>query len=278
MNLIKKLPFRFVVGMSVISLVTSVAMAAPMVTPPMGSVYLGAFGGWGASNDFDVRQSGVAFFTTPPLLTPLPVDATGSDDSFSAGFGGIHLGYEWITPRYKDTLWTWSVVPAIEVEGIYLDPSTSLDVVNANPRLGNHTFDDSFSLKTGVVLINGILSFNHINSVFHPYIGLGLGSAIISASGANSVQILPLEPGVNHFNSGTSDDDWTFAAQVKAGLRYSINEHLRIFGEYRFIYIGNTNYTFGATRYPTHVETTSWTVAMNSMNLNSGALGIEWSI
>ncbi len=276
--MIKKLPFCFIAGMSVISLATSVAMAAPMVTSPMGSVYLGAFGGWGGSNDFDVRQSGVAFFTTPPLLTPLPVDATGDDDSFGTGFGGIHLGYEWITPRYKDTLWTWAVVPAIEVEGVYFDQNTSLDVVNANPRLGNHTFDDSFSLQTGVVLINGILSFNHINSAFHPYIGLGLGAAILSVSGADSLQIAPPEPGVNHFNSGTSDDDWTFAAQVKAGLRYSISEHVRVFAEYRFLYLGNTNYTFGATRYPTHVETTSWELDMDSMNLNAGALGIEWSI
>ncbi len=275
-----KLPVRFIIGMSTLSLVTSIAMAAvppyPMTTPSYGNVYIGAFGGWGSSDNFDVRQSGVAFFTTPPLLTPLPVDATG-DASFSTGFGGIHIGYEWITPHYKDTLWTWAVVPALEVEGIYFSHDIDSQVVNVNPRLGFHTFDDSFSAQGGLVLINGVLSFNHINSAWHPYIGLGLGAAILSLSSADSLQVVPPEPLVNHFNSGTSDDDWTFAAQAKAGLRYNISQNFRIFAEYRYLYMGNTNFTFGATRYPTHVETTSWEVDMDSISLNSGAIGIEFS-
>ena len=118
----------------------------------------------------------------------------------------------------------------------------------------------------------------NLNSPLHPYIGVGLGAARISISGADSLQINPPEPNVNHFNSDTGDADWTFAAQAKIGLRYALNEHWRLFAEYRLLYMGNTDFTFGATRYPTHVETTSWVVDMENMYYNTGTLGIEWSI
>lgn len=277
MNIVKSI--RIVTKISIIALATSTAMAAPTARQnltPVSGVYLGAFGGWGSSNSFDVTQSGVAFFTRPPLNTALPVDASGDVDKLNIGFGGVHVGYEWLSPFYKGTLWT--LTPAVELEGLYFQKTAETDVVSPNPRLGNHTFDDSFPMKTGVVLVNSIISLSCMNSQLHPYIGIGLGAARISIAGADSLQINPDEPNINHFNSDTGDADWAFAAQAKVGLRFAINEHLRLFAEYRLLYMGDTDFTFGSTRYPTHVETTSWVVDMDNMYYNTGTLGIEWSV
>lgn len=283
MNTIKKSTISLAIGLSSITLITSTAMASPPVvqenlSPITSGVYLGAFGGWGSSDSFDITQSGVAFFTAPPLNTPLPVDAQGDADHLSIGFGGLHIGYEWLRPFYKDT--TWFLTPAVELEGLYFKKTAEADVVSPNPRLGDHTFDDSFPMKTGVVLVNSVFTLNcpQMHPRLHPYVGFGLGAARISISGADSLQINPPEPNVNHFNSDTGSADWTFAAQAKLGLRYALSPHARIFAEYRLLYLGNTDYTFGSTRYPTHVETSSWVVNFDNMTYNSAALGIEFSV
>jgi opacity protein-like surface antigen len=268
--------------------VCSLSLALPVMAnsykgdvppPALSGFYLGAFGGWGSFNDFQVTQSGVAMFSPTlnaagigGLTEPLAIDAVGSVGNNSVGFGGIHLGYEWLVPA-------WGVTPAIELEGIYFSKTLEADLDNSSIVLTEHDFDDNFPTKTGVVLINGVLQLNCFRmSVVHPYVGFGLGAAILSINGANSPQVNAPEPGVNHFNSNEDSSDWTFAAQAKAGLRFDVSEHVQLFAEYRFLYIGNTEFTFGSTYYPSHVPTTSWKVDFENMYANSGALGIEFKI
>lgn len=288
---VKKSTLSVICGLCSLTLASPALMASTTAalssSPPLSGFYLGGFGGWGASNDFEVTQSGVAFFSphtfrTPPfnssLDAPLGISAEGDSDGESMGFGGIHLGYEWLMPMYKDT--TWTLTPAIELEGIYFSDNTEADDLdNSNIVLNPHIFDDEFSMKTGVVLVNGIVSLNCLRmNMLHPYIGVGLGAAVISINDADSTQVSPAEPGVNHFNSDEDGLDWTFAAQAKAGLRYVLSEHWRVFAEYRFLYLGDTDFTFGPTEYPTHVQTTSWDVDFDNMYFNAGALGIEWTL
>jgi opacity protein-like surface antigen len=252
---------------------------------PLSGFYIGGFGGWGSSNDFQIRQSGIALFSTTlhqkgigGLSDPLAIDAVGDSDHLSIGFGGIHVGYEWAMSLYNDT--TWNIIPAIELEGIYFRKTAETQLDNSSfTALAEHDFDDKFPFKTGVVLVNGIFELNCLRmQMLHPYIGVGLGAAVIAIKHADSLQVSPPEPGVNHFNSDQDSQDWTFAAQAKVGLRYAFSDHLRMFAEYRFIYLGNTEYTFGSTQYPTHVPTTSWKVDFHNMYYSAGALGIEYTV
>lgn len=232
--------------------------------------YLGAFGGYGAPMHNNLSQTGTAFFPSGPLV----VDASGrSRESFGGGWGGLHVGYEW-SPFVMSPC--WSLVPAVELEGYYMGVTEKGDVTNAT--IAEHDFRNTLPMHTWVIMADTVWALKIPQWDAIPYIGVGIGTADISISGANSLQTSPSEPGVNHFNSNTKSSRWAFAAQGRGGIRLVIDCHWRVFAEYRYLYITATNYTFGQTIYPTHVPTTNWGVGIGGMSNNMGALGIEYTI
>ena len=110
-----------------------------------------------------------------------------------------------------------------------------------------------------------------------PYLGGGIGAARVSASGANSLQTSPPEPGINHFNSDPDSSVWTFAAQAKAGVRVALGPHAYVFGEYRYLYVGSNDQMFGNTVYATHVPTTAWTVRFDDASYHLGSVGLGFN-
>jgi opacity protein-like surface antigen len=241
-------------------------------TVPNG-MYLGVFGGGGSSAHSNIRQAGTAFLPGDPLN----VNATGNSNSHSSGIGGAHLGYKWPKHLLGHGGSQWYLIPAVEVEGYYLGTTVKGELLDPTSRIPNHTFDDSFPMNTGVFLANIIFNFKSDNGCrFYPYLAGGVGFSTISISGANSSQINPAEPGINHFNSNTNSSSATFAAQAKAGLGFDVTTHWKFFAEYRYLYLSSSNYTFGSTQYPTHAQTTNWNAHINSMSYNMGALGIDY--
>lgn len=236
---------------------------------PIG-IYFGGFGGWIFPYDLTVTQVGTAFFSDASG-GPLAVSATGTSSGRVKGFGGLHIGYEWmnkLTPGIR-------LAPALELEGNYFaDTAQSADVVNDTTRLEAHEFIDTLPMRIGTLLANGVLEFN--NDYISPYIGFGVGVGFVSIHGANSLQIDPLEPGLNHFNSNTSDFNTVFTTQAKAGIRYRFLKHYRLSAEYRFLYLTSSDFTFGATNYPDHVATSPWTIRLNGMCYNAFTLGIDF--
>jgi opacity protein-like surface antigen len=113
---------------------------------------------------------------------------------------------------------------------------------------------------------------------FFPYVGGGIGAVRISLHNADSFQVLPVEAGINHFNSDRNDSSWTFAAQAKVGLRYKLCRLFHIFGEYRYLYVDTSHFIFGATNYLTHVPTSPWNVKMNNFHYNAFAFGIQFDL
>lgn len=243
-------------------------------------IYFGAFGGGGSmSGKMNARQHGTAFFTEA-AGGPLAVDAFGKVDIGSMGLVGGHIGYQW-----KDlpvSFYTGqNFTPAIELEGFYLGKSSFKgdDLINSQvARLAEHDFRVTYPQNAGVFLVNAIIKMNPIQSRFQPYIGGGIGAALLSISNASSVQTSPSEPDVNHYNSHTNATNATFAAQGKVGLEYAITDGLGIFAEYRGIYFAQSNYVFGSTVYPTHAATSSWQVGFGSQYYNTGVLGLHYTI
>ena len=241
---------------------------------PMG-IYFGGFGGWIYPYSLTVTQMGTAFFPEDSG-GPLSVIAEGTAPSRTKGFGGLHIGYEWmnkIRPGFR-------LAPALELEGSYFaDTAKKADVVNQTLRLDHHELDshefiDTLPVRVGALLANGILEFN--NDYISPFIGFGVGVGFVSIHGANSLQTDPMESGVNHFNSDTSDYNTLFATQAKAGLRYRFLKHYRLSAEYRLFYLTSSHFTFGAANYPTHVPTSPWTVKLSGMLYNAFTLGIDF--
>lgn len=240
--------------------------------------YIGGFGGGTYSDSTRMSQMGTAFFTEAEG-GPLAVLAQGRTKSTSSGFGGVQLGYEWSQCPLNIGCSDWTISPAAEVEAYFFSNKKKGHLINPTDRLPEHDFSDSFNMNMGVYLANIVFSLN--NSClcgFTPYVGGGVGATRISMSNAKSLQVSPVEAGVNHFNSKRNDSSWAFAAQIKTGLRYKICESFHIFGEYRFLYVDSSNYIFGSTVYPTHAPTSPWNVKVKNIHYNSFAIGFQYDL
>jgi len=254
--------------------------AAREALPKGRSIYLGIFGGGGSSDNDFITQSGTALYSTnagPGGLGALPVNASGNAASNTAALGGLHVGYEFSGWNFVDNSESWGLIPAVEFEGYYLGTNQNGQLNSPNTRVTNHSFSDSFPIDSGVLLGNALLNFNTPFKSIHPYIGGGIGAAIVSVSNANSTQINPFEAGINHFNSNPNVSNWSFAAQAKAGFRVDIAERLWLFTEYRFLFVDANDYTFGSTRYSTHIPTTQWNVNFGDMFYHTAVAGLGYS-
>jgi opacity protein-like surface antigen len=230
--------------------------------------YIGIFGGGGVSGDTDISQLGTVFFIEADG-GPLAVHASGRLESDSVWFAGVQIGHEWSSGS--------GVVPAFELEGIYLDTGDRSAILqNPNVRLEEQTFDTVFPTDTSIFLANFALSFPMSRTVT-PYVGGGLGGAQIDVDGATSIQLDPAEPGLNHFNAGPDSTAWTFAAQAKAGIRVALGRSAFVFGEYRYLYVGSADLIFGSTMEAGHPATSEWTVRLDDTSHHLGSAGIGFS-
>ena len=243
--------------------------SAVLPAPGRGA-YVGVFGGGGSRGSSTVSQFGTAFFTEA-VGGPMAIDATGRTSSGGVGFAGAHLGYEWSHGAH------WR--PALEIEGFHLagnQPRATL--LNPIVRLEEHAFDNTFPTRTTVLLANMVVGFRTPYQGFTPYIGGGFGAANVSIKGATSTQTDPAEPGINHFNASPDSSAWTFAAQAKAGARVALGDSgAYLFGEYRYLYVGDVNHVFGSTVYPTHAATSPWTTSFGGTSHHLAAGGVGFS-
>ena len=254
----------------------SIAAQAGTMGPiaPIGGLYVGVFGGVGGVGSENLSQHGVAFLNSGG---PLAVNAYGrANNSDTVGIGGGHIGYKF-APFKQGTPWTIS--PAVEFEGYYFGlTQRGEDIDNNTDRLDEHDFRVIYPMDNGVLLANGVLNFDKVFGSVRPYVGAGIGGAIVSISNADSTQTTPAEPNINHYNSDTSATDWTFAAQVKAGFNFELSQQVSLFAEYRFLFLSPTDFTFGSTQYATHARTTSWTINLDNMYYNMGTVGLRYDV
>lgn len=263
---------------SICALICFSALASPVLAShgACGKVYVGVFGGGGANQRFNANQYGTAFYLEA-AGGPLAVNAFGDVDSESTWFAGAQLGYQ-APDIMLDAATQWSLAPAAELEGYYMGGSSfGGSLSNNTARLPAHDFDVSFPMSRSVYLVNAVLKFDNPCILVHPYLGLGIGSALTNISGADSLQVAPPEFGVNHFNGHTGDMDTAFAGQVKIGLTYEFNDCVSVFAEYRWLYLSSTHYIFGSTIATGHVETSNWHVSLDAQRYNLGSAGIRFT-
>lgn len=240
--------------------------------------YIGAFGGGIYSEPTHVSQQGTAFFTEAEG-GPLAVYAHGKTKESSGALGGIQIGYEWLQCPISFGCGDWTITPGAEVEAYWYNHTKKGHLINNTDRLPEHDFLDSFHVDSGVYLANAVFSLhNCCLGAFTPYVGAGVGATRLSLSHASSLQTSPPEAGINHFNSKRSDSSWAFAAQIKAGLRYTICESFHIFGEYRYLFVDSSNYILGSTVYPSHAATSPWNVKVKDIQYNAFVFGLQYDL
>lgn len=238
-----------------------------------GKCYIGAFGGTGSSNNFNASQLGTVYLFEIQG-GPLSVNAVGPLKHHNATFFGAQLGYE--APGISLNASPWSLVPAAELEAYAMSKrSFEGNLINPTSRLAEQNFSVSYPVRKTVFLANAVLNFDHACLPIHPYVGFGIGTALVRVSGASSIQVSPAEANLNHYNTHSTDTISTFAGQIKLGLNYDIIENLSIFAEYRALYLANTHFLFGSTIATNHAETSPWQVKMNAQNYDLGSLGVR---
>ncbi|MBA3958292.1 MAG: outer membrane beta-barrel protein [Parachlamydiaceae bacterium] len=280
-NLFSKM--RLATSVALLTVSTSVVAWDDCCDPcDTSRTYIGVFGGGLWSDSTRITQMGTAFFPEgTPVFGPLDIVAEGRTKKKSTGFAGVQLGYEWSQTPCFGSCSGWTIAPAFEIEAFFFRKKISAHLVNdpGITRLTEHDFEDSFKMKAGVLMVNALVSFNSSCMYgFTPYVGGGIGAARISLKDADSLQVSPPEPGINHFNSRRDDSCWAFAAQAKAGLRYNFCGGWHVFGEYRYLFVDNSNYVFGSTVYPAHVPTSPWNVKLHNTNHNAFVAGIQFDL
>lgn len=251
-----------------------VPVPIPFASPT--TFYVGIFGGGGSSNNISASQYGTAFF---PEISggPLAVNAFGRLNNESASFFGLQLGYQ-TQEIFINSSSQWALVPAAELEGYSMSNSTfNGTLINNTARLPEHDFQVSYPMSRNVFLVSAVLGFNNPRLIVHPYIGFGIGDAIVRISGASAMQTNPPEADVNHYNTNTSDTTSAFAGQIKLGLSYDITDSVSLFADYRWMYLAGTHFIFGSTVSPAHVETSSWQVNLKAQRYNLGNLGVRFN-
>lgn len=247
------------------------AQDAAQGTASTGGFYMGVLGGLGSSHATSLRQRGTVLLPHP--LPNLPIDAAGDTDTQRLGMGGIQLGYEWDGLRPGQGQWGWR--PAVELEGLYLGKHTPKGTMPVHPAfLGTQYV--TVPTRGYLLMANGVMALETPYSRrFFPYLGLGVGVARLSISGADSAN--PLEPGINHFNAGSSAHGTAFAYQVRLGIRGQLTPALSVFTEYRHLGIARSRYTFGRTDYPgEHPPTDRWDVRMGRLKYDMFVVGLQY--
>ena len=135
-------------------------------------------------------------------VAPGTIDTEFEDDwNYSAAYGWYREGY-----RY-------------EVELVVGEDDVSSHTLNGGAPLAGPTG----GINMAGVLFNGYYDFSTA-SAFTPYLGAGLGIAMIEAEGF----------GVAAIPDVLDDDDTVLAYQVMAGIGYEISDRTSLFAEYRY--------------------------------------------
>lgn len=273
----------YTIGLISLALITADANAACCKQPSpsllsggLHGFYVGAFGGRSDAAHPRVKQTGVALFPDT-AGGPLFVDARGKMKGATIGFWGLHLGYQWSGWGLGNSCRPWCLTPGVEVEGFFFNKTRHAEVFNPTTRLPEHDFLNTFPAHNQVYLVNAVFNLKApCFDLLTPYVGVGIGVMNTYIHNANSLQIAPLEVGVNHFNSRRNASKGAFAVQGKVGLNLNIWNNFSIFGEYRALHVDNTRFMFGSTRYPDHAATTNWRVKFNETTYNMWSLGLNY--
>ena len=234
-------------------------------------IYLGALGGLGTLDSTSLRQIGTVKLPHP--LPDLPIDADGSTDRPDVALGGVQLGYQWA--GWHSSASGWGLLPAIELEGLYLGTHTPEGEMPIQPKfLGTQYV--TLHMKGYVLLANVLLTVRTPYSQrFFPYAGAGAGTARVAITDSDSAN--PSEPGINHFNSDPDASDSALAWQFRLGVKGNLTRRWSLFAEYRYLNIDNTRYTFGPTDYPgQHPPTDSWDVRLGELEYNLFVAGAQY--
>lgn len=147
--------------------------------------------------------------------------------------------------------------------------ATNINDVSA--RLPEYAFQVRYPTKTKIFLARGTLKVHNPNwKTLHPYVGMGLGSALMSLSGMNTQST---EAPVYPLNSEANLSKWVLSFQPKIGMNLDLNQRTSLFIEYRYLYAAQNQLAFNSL-----FNSSLNSPSANAWHSNMGTVGIKFSI
>lgn len=153
------------------------------------------------------------------------------------GVGGVEVGYEFPKQAMGTTGdFFWS--PSVQFDGYYMGMTAAASQIN--PVAGNIDFKDNFN--SGLFFIDGLLRLYTPILVIN--FGIGVGGAYLWESSISGVGSKGNFSGKNLFGKGIDTSNGAFALQGIAGVERWITDRLSFIVEYRFVWVGTSNFTY----------------------------------
>jgi opacity protein-like surface antigen len=135
---------------------------------------------------------------------------------------------------------------------------------------GHHKFSNSMTMKSWNAAANLTLSYD-FSPKFSIHGGLGIGFTALTLKEAESLQSSPAPavPGyettsdddngiVNHFNSQPNASNNLMFGQFRLGTKIQLVQNIALRIDARGMYTGESEFTFGSTKYSDHAPTDNW--------------------
>ncbi|MBM3918617.1 MAG: hypothetical protein FJ344_03815 [Sphingomonadales bacterium] len=151
---------------------------------------------------------------------------------------------------------------------------------------GHHKFENTMTMNSWNAAANLVLSYD-FSTKFSVNCGLGIGFSAVTLKEAKSLQSspAPADPGyettkdngggiVNHFNSQSNASNSLMFSQFRLGTKVQLVKNIALKIDARTMYMGESKYVFGSTKYSDHAPTDNWTYTINPNLIHTITLGL----
>ncbi|MGB7288461.1 MAG: outer membrane protein [Salaquimonas sp.] len=235
---------------------TALSQAADLYEPPIVEVVPEVrtihTGGWYLRGDVGYAHSavdGVEYYQGTPTLTG-SFERHDLGDAWSLG-GGI--GYQ-VTDYFRA-----DVTLDHQFDADFTGSSASGVACAAVVPGGGGTcsYNDNSSLAITTLMANGYLDLGNYSG-FTPYVGAGIGGAMVHWSDVSNTEYEDADPANSVTSTHGGNGEWRFAYALHAGVSYDISSNMKLDAGYTFKHIeGGEMFDF------------------ESGNANSGAQGFD---
>ncbi len=286
---------NFILFFSLVLITTNESFAQE--SPQVGSkltTYIQPYGGLLVQGALNSEQSGVAHkrgdFNAFGTNFDLVVDVKGKSENATGSIFGLTYGSIWkknsrklnaglefdlfyTNSKHDSKLANPNTEEVANINGANAD--SVIEFVEEHYGPGHHTFSNTMTMTSLNAAVNLTLSYS-ITPKISINTALGLGFSAITLRNAESLQTSPAaaNPGyettsdngggpVNHFNSQTKASSNTQILQFRLGTKLELTPKVALNIDARGVYRGESEFTFGSTKYTDHPPTDNWNYSID---------------
>ena len=146
-----------------------------------------------------------------------------------------------------------------------------LALIKEHYDAGHHKFSNTMTMNSWNAAANLTLSYNFSSKIsINGALGVGFTAAKLKKAESLQSSPAPVDPGyetttdnggglVNHFNSQPNASNNLMFGQFRLGTKIQLMKNLALRIDARGMFMGESNFIFGSTKYTDHAPTDNWT-------------------